>query len=268
MSRVDDLRKVVDIISGVALVIVTGVVVWSQFFRDQSTVPAPEVLNDVSIPSSILAHRMGTADIVLLEFADFECPFCGESARDTYPRLKRELIDKGVVSYAFMQFPLQKIHPNALAASVAAVCAGEQDKYWEMHERLFANQDKLASADLAAHAAAIGLDQTAYQQCLSGPAAATVDAEHRQGQALGVRGTPTFFVGRRNAAEQIALLSRVRGAADFDRLKDAIMTVRDRDAAIRTRVPLLSRLIGVVMASPRQSVPQQTYSSLYRGSGL
>ena len=100
-----------------------------------------EVLEDVTMSVSLLTKRMGAADRILLDFSDFQCPYCAEYALDELPRIKRELVDTGILSYGFLHFPLKGIHPEAAAAGAAAECAGRQGRFWEMHDRLFASQE-------------------------------------------------------------------------------------------------------------------------------
>lgn len=93
-------------------------------------------------------------------------------------------------------FPLESIHPYAFKAAEASHCANEQGKYWEMHDRLFANQKALGIKELPKHAEALGMDATKFQQCLdSGKYAARIRKDLTEGQKLGVTGTPGFFLG-------------------------------------------------------------------------
>src|SRR3989454_2777070 len=109
-----------------------------------------------------------TAVLTLVEFSDYQCPFCGRYARETSPQIRRDYIVTGKLKYVFRNFPIESIHPNAFKAAEAAHCAGERGKYWEMHDRLFANQGALASAQLLLHAQALGLDPQPFSQCLDG----------------------------------------------------------------------------------------------------
>jgi protein-disulfide isomerase len=109
----------------------------------------------------------GDATLALLEFSDFECPFCGRFATEIYPQIERDYIEQGRLRYMFVDDPIEQMHPNAFKAHEAALCAGEQGKYWEMHARLFANQKALAPEALRSHAEAAGADGAALQACLS-----------------------------------------------------------------------------------------------------
>jgi protein-disulfide isomerase len=164
------------------------------------------------------------APLTIVEFSDYECPFCGRHILQTYPKLAAEYIDTGKVKYVFRDFPLEQIHPSAFKAAEAARCAGEQGKYWEMHDRLFANQRALGVAQLPTHANAIGLDAGKFDQCLStGSQAAKVRKDLADGRAAGVTGTPAFFVGVMNQDDgNVKVLRMITGAQPYDAFKKTL----------------------------------------------
>src|SRR5207237_303558 len=126
----------------------------------------------------------------------FESPFGGRYYRETMPEIERAYIRTGKIRYVFRNFPLEAIHHEAFKAAEAAMCAGEQDKFWEMHDHLFAHQDALAATDLPGHAAAVGLDLPRFERCLAGGTyAEDIRRDLAEGQKAGVRGTPSFFLG-------------------------------------------------------------------------
>ena len=134
------------------------------------------------------------APVTVVEFSDFQCPFCAR-ARPTVNRIREVYGDR--VRIVYRHFPLD-FHPQAPKAGEAAACAGEQGKFWEMHDRLFANQAKLRPADLKEHAVAVGLDAAAFAQCLeSGRETARVRKDAEEAARYGVTGTPAFFVNGR-----------------------------------------------------------------------
>ncbi len=167
------------------------------------------------------------AVLTIVEFSDYQCPFCGRHARETFPQIRRDYIDTGKLKYVFRDFPLEAIHGDALKAAEAAHCAGEQGKYWEMHDRLFANQRALGAAQLSLYAQALGLDPQPFGQCLgSGKYAAEIRKDLEDGQKAGVRGTPTFFLGLTDAKDsQIRAVKMIVGAQPYARFKQAIETL-------------------------------------------
>jgi protein-disulfide isomerase len=164
------------------------------------------------------------AVLTLVEFSDYQCPFCGRHARETFPQIRRDYIDTGKLKYVFRDFPLGAIHGDALKAAEAAHCAAEQGKYWQMHDRLFANQRALGEAQLSLHAQALGLNPQAFGQCLdSGKYAPEIRKDLEDGAKAGVRGTPTFFLGLTDASKpELRGAKMIVGAQPFARFKEAI----------------------------------------------
>lgn len=131
------------------------------------------------------------APITVVEFSDFQCPYCGR-ARDTIEQMMQEYAGK--VRLVFREFPLD-FHKNAKKAAEAALCANDQGKFWQYHDQLFKNQQKLEVPQLKEHASAVGLDAAKFTGCLeSGQHTKDVEADMADGQKLGVPGTPTVFV--------------------------------------------------------------------------
>jgi len=134
------------------------------------------------------------APVTIVEFSDFECPFCGRYFTNTYSSIVENYIDTGKVKYVFKHFPLN-FHASAQKASEAAECAGDQEKFWEYHDVLFANQQALSVSNLKQYASDLSLDTDDFNSCLdSGKYAAKVKQDLADGQAAGVSGTPSFFV--------------------------------------------------------------------------
>jgi protein-disulfide isomerase len=135
------------------------------------------------------------APVTVVEFSDFQCPFC---ARVTPTLKKLEEAYAGKIRIVFRDLPLLSIHKNAAVAAEAAACANEQGKFWDMHDRLFANQAKLTAPELKEHAAALGLDTAAFNTCLdSGKYTAEWRKDSEEANRLGLSGTPAFFINGR-----------------------------------------------------------------------
>ena len=148
----------------------------------------------LTLPVAGRDHIQGPIDapIALIEYGDYECPFCGEA----YPIVKvvQERLGHRLC-FAFRNFPLANMHPHAEHAAEAAEAAAVQGRFWEMHDLLFENQDALEDDDLTQHASTIGLDaQRLIREVRAGAHSARVREDFRSGARSGVNGTPTFFI--------------------------------------------------------------------------
>jgi protein-disulfide isomerase len=141
------------------------------------------------------ARGPATAPVTIVEFSDFECPFCGR----LFPTLKAvENIYLDRVRIVYRQFPLRRIHPLAQKAAEASLCANEQGRFWEMHDSLFGDQEHLTVDALKARAVELKLDTAAFNACLdSGKKVAAIDKDIADGAKAGVTGTPTMFINGR-----------------------------------------------------------------------
>ncbi len=143
------------------------------------------------------------APVTVVEFSDFQCPFCSRFFTQTLPALEEDYINTGKIKLVYKDFPLDNLHPNARPAHIAAECADEQGKFWEYHDVLFENQgqwSRLSSADLSSqlnqYATSMGLNSASFDSCLSSPSMADeVNADYLQAASYGATGTPTFFIG-------------------------------------------------------------------------
>ena len=178
-------------------------------------------------PVTMNQRRVGSpaAKAAMIVFSDFECPFCGTFATQTWPEVQRLYVQTGKLQVSFHNLPLTRIHPFALAAAVAAECAGEQQKFWPMHDALFADQRHLTGDDLNRLAVGMSLDVRRFQACLPGDARRQVEMEASEAGALGVTGTPTFFLGKLEDDGRLRVAQRFGGAAGIARFRDAIEIV-------------------------------------------
>jgi protein-disulfide isomerase len=160
---------------------------------------------DPSLPAlKAEGYVMGspTAPIEVTEFADFECPACGSYANLTEPDVRARLVNTGVVRIRYLDFPLE-MHKNTWDASLAASCANDQGKFWQMHDQLFMNQDKWNTEatsrprkPIAELAQGLGLDMAKYNSCMDAEThRAQIQANQREGERRQVAQTPTFIIG-------------------------------------------------------------------------
>ena len=162
------------------------------------------------------------APLTLVDFSDYQCPYCRRFHEQTWPALKRDYIDTGKLRYVFRDFPLDRIHPQARKAAEAAHCAGEQGHYWAMHALLFQHQQALQVEHLKRHARQLGLNASAFETCLEqGTYAAAIQQNLEDGLAAGVQGTPGFFLGK-TRPDGIIQGTFIRGAQPLAAFQQAI----------------------------------------------
>ena len=184
---------------GLVLVIGIGAISYmaarpkAMAYMDSTMTPVPNT-----------GHSLGSdsAPVEVIEFADFECPVCGSFANLTEPDIRARLVLTGQVRYRFMDYPLYTAHKYTSAAHMAAWCAGEQGKFWEMHDAIYQNQDRWTTARatkiLGELAQRVGVGMEQYESCMnSSKYAAQIKANAEEGNKRGVGGTPTFFFGKK-----------------------------------------------------------------------
>jgi protein-disulfide isomerase len=170
--------------------------------------------------ASIRGNR--TAKIAVVEFSDFECPYCASFATRTLPALQKEFVDSGRVVFAYRHFPLDQIHTRARRAAQVTDCAGEQARFWEMHDRIFANPRQLSEKAFSEHAVALGLDTGRFGACLARSAPENISSDVALATRLGVTGTPTFFVGVVESDGQVVVRKRIGGAQSIQAFRQVI----------------------------------------------
>lgn len=150
-------------------------------------------------PITILSddHVLGDANapVVVVEYSDFQCPFCGRFARQEFAQFKQDFIDTGKVRFVFRHFPLTTIHSRAEPTARASECANDQVDFFAYHDEVFADQSDLSDSALHNLATGLGADGTIFDSCVSANAKSErVKRDMNSGAALGINATPTFYV--------------------------------------------------------------------------
>ena len=180
-----------------------------------ATAPKQVELNDGIILGD------ANAKIAIVEFTDYQCPFCARHSKTVFPQIKEQLIDTGKVKYVMYDYPLE-FHPQAKSAAVAARCAGKQGKYWAMHDVIFNNQRGLNQALYEKTAKDLQLDLSAFANCLNDDAMnKRVEANLAYGSQIGVSGTPKFFAGKVKGDVIIDVIA-INGAQPFSAFSNAV----------------------------------------------
>jgi protein-disulfide isomerase len=168
------------------------------------------------------------APLVLIEFTDYQCPFCRRHFETVHQQLVKTYVDTGQLKLVLKEFPLQKLHPNAPRAAMAAQCAGSQNSYWPMHDLLFRNQTRVQMADLKSFAVSLGLDSELFMNCMKERLfTSNIIEDFNLGVTAGVKGTPFFFFGRNNktSPDMITVEQYFYGAKTFEEFKQMIDTL-------------------------------------------
>jgi len=165
------------------------------------------------------------APITMIEFSDFQCPFCAKFHTTTLPQIQKNYIDSGKIKFVYRDLPIQSIHPNAVPAALAAECADDQGMFWQYHDKLFQNQVQWQNLDtiniantLKQYATEFDLEMSDFNECLdSAKHLDEINNDLRDGSSYGVTGTPGFFIGN----EKIGFI-KMSGAQPYSVFQRAI----------------------------------------------
>lgn len=197
----------------------------SDALRRQNVATASTVLQRDVVLDTRGAPWQGetNAPVTLIAFGDFESADCGRFSRETLPQLERDYISAGKLKYVFRSYP-EESHSHALSAQEAASCAGEQGKFWQMHDRLFAARARLNPGDMPSHAQALGLDRQQFLTCFdAGLPMPAIRRDILEGQKSGVSSVPTFFLGPTVPSRASVRATKIiKGAPPYSELRDAI----------------------------------------------
>ncbi len=175
-----------------------------QTLEDRQPVPAaaatvaPSASGKIKMSLAPGSYSMGRDDapVTVVEFADYQCPFCRRFHSDTFPKLKQAYIDTGKVRFVSRDLPLQ-FHADAASAALAARCAGAQGKYWQMRDSLMGDKSDLGTSAIEGYAAKLQLDSQVFKTCLRSRAdSSAIQKDAADAQRFGISGTPSFVIGR------------------------------------------------------------------------
>ena len=187
------------------LAVAGGAGIWYSMQSKSKPITLDETQTANLPPAEGYLRGRPDAPVTIMEFADFECPGCGQFAALEEPEIRARLIEPGLANFRFFDFPLTEIHQNTLSAHLAASCASDQGKFWEMHDAIFATADQWNGQVtsnprkvLDAQAKAIGLNEGAYSECMSSQKnLARIQANKKAGTDRSVGSTPTIIIGNK-----------------------------------------------------------------------
>ena len=186
------------------IAVIGALLIWRTAGNANSRVVALDVK---ATPAQAEGYLLGNPDapVQIMEFADFECPACGQFATVTEPDVRKRIVQTGLASYRFFDFPLTEIHKNTLAASNAAACASDQGKFWEMHDQIYEHQPDWSSEATSdpkkffeRYAGQIGVDVPTWSKCYDDERhLQRIMSNRAEGEHRNVRSTPTFVIGNK-----------------------------------------------------------------------
>jgi len=217
-----------------AFIVAAGSLVYAVFFapkREAANPPAGANASrrgEVPIPATPISLQgaalrgSDTAKIVILEYSDVQCPYCGKFARETFGQLDAKYINTGQVKFAFRHLPLGN-HKDAQKAAEALECARDKGRFWDLHDRLFLNQERIGLSELPSHAEAVGLAPADFAACIGGSKATHVSADAESAKLLGIRVTPTFMLGTMQPDGLVRIKRAFAGAVPLANFEKAII---------------------------------------------
>ena len=217
--------KVIDRLTTVAILVVAVALGWKLLRPKNGPIePPPPKLETTSISD---AARIGSprAPLAMIIYSDFECPFCGQFARDVWPQIQREFVDTGKILVAFKNFPLS-IHQNAFRAAEVAECARRQDKFWPVHDAIFAGGVRLERDSILRDASRLVPDPVGLEGCLGETTRLKIQNELTAAMSIGLRKTPSFAIGRVHLDDKVQPRVILEGLLEFDKLASVLDSVK------------------------------------------
>jgi len=200
---------------------------WLLIASNTSHAPPPYSAKDINLSLTVDEKLVGgnkNARVVLIEFADYECPYCRGFANNTMKQIQHDYIDNGRIGFVFNDFPIESSHPHAFGAALAVQCAGEQGRFWEMNHKLFAESSLLTSDGLLRDAENLKLDVERFRRCIADERTANqLRLRMRQASDLGIDSTPLFVLGiHKPGSNTVKALRMIEGGYPYEVFKAAL----------------------------------------------
>jgi protein-disulfide isomerase len=222
-SRFVKWRHSLNVLASVMMIAASAVLIWNSWQSRRPAPSRPSALGKTVDTRGIAVKGNADRGVALIEFADFECPFCRKFAQETFPALDKEYFSSGKATFIYRHFPIESLHPHARGLAIRSECAGQQGRFWDYYSR--ANAVTKFSADVIASLhLELGLDREDFDRCAEA-SSAQVDADLQLAESLNLRSTPVFLLGRiesgRVRVEQT--LSGALPASNFKRALDSLL---------------------------------------------
>lgn len=222
-------RSALDALATILLVVVAVTLLLDRTSgRSSDNPPRPTIRPPAALQSVRDAPVSGAKDakIMIIEYSDFQCPFCAHFANDVFPELKSKYLSNGRVGFAFRHFPIVGTHPRSMEAAVAAQCAGRQGKFWEIHDHLFHTQPSAITWDFFKMVSEYGVDTNKWKACVNNDGKNQVASDLRDALTIGVSSTPIFLVGLRRDNDMVRITDVIVGAqppSEFERVIEHLL---------------------------------------------
>jgi protein-disulfide isomerase len=221
------LRTSLDLLASVALIAAAGVVVWvnvgpgssSRSSKANAEIPIPK--DPVDFAAAPMEGST-SAPVAIVEFSDFQCPYCRSFSQKTLPILRSKFIEQGQVVLAFRHFPLS-IHPLAIPNAGRAECAHQQNRFWEAHDFLFADPRNLEAPTSSWDS--LGLNSKGFADCAQGAPSPVIELDATAAKQLKLRSTPSFLVGSNLSGNRVRVSEVITGAKGIEVFEAAIIKV-------------------------------------------
>jgi len=216
------LKRLFDALVTLVMLCAAGLVIWQGVAgpissRRTQSVPLPAASIDIDNAPAI---GRNDATVVVVEFSDFQCPYCSRFVQEVFPSMKEKYVDTGRIKFVFRHLPLP-IHPMAERLAKAAECAREQNKFWPFHDALFATPLEAGTGTISEIEKSLGLDPVAFSDCQANDSVG-VQIGLRQAKAFQITGTPTFLIGKKDDKGGVKVRTLLKGARSLDELSSAI----------------------------------------------
>jgi len=221
--RWDRLKKYFDVVTGLAIIVLAGSAVqstWWQKSRTTTSLQRVIAVPPTEIQLSDRALRQPGAKAAVIEFADFECPFCRRFARNVLPELMAHQSELRI-DIDFRHRPLD-VHRNAVRIAVAAQCANNQRKFWQMHDALFAEINGFEDFDPSRYARTVGFDATRMAACTATSSESVLADDYTQAKRFDIAGTPSFLVGTVTSRGTVSVTRKLVGAQTVEQIRGVI----------------------------------------------
>lgn len=217
--------QVLDVTASLLMLVTAAVLLWQSLVRPavlQARQSPALPIQPIALDQAIV-QGLASAPVTIIEFADFECPYCQRFHREVYPRIANELIKAGMARMAFLNLPLDDLHPKARASANVSACAAKQNRFWPFHDAVLGSPVPLSDEVIEQAAVSAGLSRGDVITCLAGAPARL--PEEALGRTLRIASTPAFLIGATLPDQSVRVKKVITGFISYERLQSTVAAV-------------------------------------------